>query len=138
MPRTCTICTHAERVAIDEALVQRQSFRDIAGQFNLSKSAVVRHHDEHLPAQLVLAQEAEDAARADDLLAQVRALQGHALDILAATKGALDYRTALGAIREARGCIELFVKVREGQVMEDRVAAIERQLAQTAALEERQ
>ena len=137
MPRTCTICTHAERETIDRELVSHRPYRTIADQFRVSKSAMIRHHDEHLPDQLVAAKAAEDAVRADDLLAQVRALQGHALDILAATKGALDYRTALGAIREARGCIELFVKVREGQMMEDRVAAIERQLAQTAAPEER-
>ena len=29
MPRTCTICRHAERAAIDAALVERRPFRDI-------------------------------------------------------------------------------------------------------------
>jgi len=130
MARVCTVCTHAERVAIDRALVQRRSFRDIARQFGVSKDAAVRHHDEHIPERLAEAKRAEDAAAADDLLVQVRGLRGHAMDILLASKQAEtpDYRTALAAIREVRGCIELFVKIREAEEMEGRVAALEQQL----------
>jgi len=64
----------------------------------------------------------------------VRDLRRHALDILTATKGGddKDYRVALGAIRELRGCVELFVKVREAQELEGRVATLEAQLAATA------
>jgi hypothetical protein len=72
MPRTCTVCTHAQRRAIDQALIQRRPFRDIARQFGLSKDAAVRHHDEHLPALLVRAQGAKDAASADTLMLELR------------------------------------------------------------------
>jgi hypothetical protein len=34
MPRTCLACAHAERAAIDNALVAGQPFRDIAGRFS--------------------------------------------------------------------------------------------------------
>ena len=134
MARACTVCVHAERDAIDRALVQRRSFRDIARQFGVSKDAAVRHHDEHLPATLIRARQADETVAADDLLGQVRTLRGHALDILTATKAGedKDYRVALGAIREARGCVELFVKVRESEEMEARVAALEVQVAATA------
>ena len=134
MARACTVCVHAERDAIDRALVQRRSFRDIARQFGVSKDAAVRHHDEHLPAALIRARQADEMVAADDLLGQVRDLRRHALDILAATKAGddKDYRVALGAIREARGCVELFVKVREAQELEGRVATLEAQLAATA------
>ena len=127
MARACTICVHAERDAIDRALVQRRSFRDIARQFGVSKDAAVRHHDEHLPAALIRARQADETAAADDLLGQVRTLRGHALDILAATKAGedKDYRVALGAIRELRGCVELFVKVRESQDLAERLDALE-------------
>ena len=131
MARTCTVCTHAERATIDAALVQRRSFRDIACQFGVGRMAAVRHHDEHIPEALAEAREAEDAAASDDLLAQVRELQGHARTILAASMTYTDYRMALAAIREARGCIELFAKVREAEQLEARVAALERQLAAT-------
>ncbi len=53
MPRRCTICTHKSRAKIDKALVARNPFRTIAGQYQVSKSALVRHHDDHLPAALV-------------------------------------------------------------------------------------
>ncbi len=130
MARTCTVCTHTERADIDRALVQRRPFRDIACQYDVGRMAVLRHHDEHVPAELLAAREVDDAARGDDLLAQVRDLQGHAMDILTVTKDAEapDYRTALAAIRELRGCIEVFVKIREAEEMEERVAALERQL----------
>ena len=111
MPRRCTICTHKSRAKIDQALVERRSFRDIAGQHGVSKSALVRHHDDHLPAALVKAQEASEAAQADALLAQVVDLRDKALDVLDTAQGSADLRVALGAIREARGCVELLAKL---------------------------
>ena len=111
MPRTCTICGHPERVGIDRALVERQPFRAIAGQHGVSKDALIRHHDDHLPAALVKAREAADVAHADDLLAQVRNLRDRALGILKRAESADDRRVAPSAIREARGCVELFGKL---------------------------
>ncbi len=75
MPRKCTICAHKKRSAIDKALVDRRAFRDIARQFKVSKDALVRHSDDHLPASLVKAQEAKEAADADALLAQIVGLR---------------------------------------------------------------
>ncbi len=111
MPRRCTICTHANRSDIDQALVGRRPFRDIAGQFDVSKSALVRHHDDHLPASLVKAQEAAEAAQADALLAQVVDLRDKALSVLDKAEKSDDLRTAVSAIREARGCVELLAKL---------------------------
>ncbi len=111
MPRRCTICTHKSRAKIDQALVERRSFRDIAGQHGVSKSALVRHHDDHLPATLVKAQEASEAAQADALLAQVVDLRDKALGVLDTAQGSEDLRAAIGAIREARGCVELLAKL---------------------------
>jgi hypothetical protein len=72
---------------------------------------VYRHKTEHLPAYLSKAREAEDAAKADDLLDQVRNLQAHALDILERAEKAGDLRTALAAISQARGNLELLGKL---------------------------
>jgi hypothetical protein len=71
MPRTCTICAHKTRPDIDRALVERRPFRDIAAQYKVSTSALVRHSDDHLPSSLLKAQAAREAANADALLAQV-------------------------------------------------------------------
>ena len=111
MPRVCTICTHKSRAKIDQALVARRPFRHIAGQYGVSKSALVRHHDDHLPAALVKAQDATEAAQADALLAQVVELRDKALDVRDTAQGSEDLRAAIGAIREARGCVELLAKL---------------------------
>ena len=50
-------------------------------------------------------------AQADDLLDQVRHLQTHALDILNRAEKAGDLRTALAAISQARGNLELLGKL---------------------------
>ncbi len=69
MPRKCTICGHKSRAKIDQALVERRPFRDIAGQHKVSKSALVRHFDDHLPAALIKAQEAKEAAEPQEAVA---------------------------------------------------------------------
>jgi hypothetical protein len=92
VPRRCTVCDHPERHSIDEALVTGAPYRSIAKRFGLSESAVYRHKSEHLPAHLLKARELEEAARADDLLEQVRHLQAHALDILERAEKAGDLR----------------------------------------------
>ena len=111
MPRTCTICRHAEREAIDSALVERQPFRHIAAQHKVSTSALVRHFDDHLPAALVEAKAAAEVAHADTILDQVQTLRDRALKILDTAEEGNDLRIALGAIREARGCLELLGKL---------------------------
>jgi hypothetical protein len=58
-----------------------------------------------------MAQAAEEVAQADTLLGQVRDLQSRALAILGKAEEAGDLRTALGAIREARGNLELLAKL---------------------------
>jgi transposase-like protein len=111
MPRRCTVCDHPEKHGIDEVLVTGAPYRSVAKRFGLSESAVYRHKTDHLPAHLLKAREVEEAARADDLLEQVRHLQGRALDILERAEKAGDLRTALAAISQARGNLELLGKL---------------------------
>jgi hypothetical protein len=105
------VCDHSESYGIEEALVTGASYRSVAKRFELSESAVYRHKTEHLPAHMLKAREVEEAARADDLLGQVRNLQTHALDILERAEKAGDLRTALAAISQARGNLELLGKL---------------------------
>jgi hypothetical protein len=110
MPRVCTICRHPDREAMDRALVSGEPYRVVANRFEASASALFRHQ-EHLPKALVKAREAQEVAHADDLLAQVKDLGERALRVLAAAEESGDLRAATGAIREARGCLELLGKV---------------------------
>jgi hypothetical protein len=111
MPRSCTVCIHPERAEIDETLVAGVSAAEIAGLYRtIGERAIRRHRSNHLPEKLAKAHEAEEVAQADDLLEQVRDLQERALDILDKAEEAGELRTALSAIREARGNLELLAK----------------------------
>jgi transposase-like protein len=105
------VCDHPERHSIDETLVTGAPYRSVAKRFGLSESAVYRHKAEHLPTHLSNAREAEEMARADDLLEQVRHLQTHALNILERAEKTGDLKTALAAISQARGNLELLGKL---------------------------
>jgi hypothetical protein len=72
MPRTCTVCTHAQRAEIDTALVNSESLRDIAGRFRVSRSALDRHRTDHLPEGLIKAQDAQESADADRVMLELR------------------------------------------------------------------
>jgi len=112
MPRRCTICDHPKCAEIDRALVGNgTSYRRIAAQFGVAETSLRRHKAEHLPVLLVKAKEAEEVMNADTLLEQVRQLKKRAMALLDGAEKAQDFRTALGAIREARGTLELLAKL---------------------------
>ena len=75
-----------------------------------------RHQQGHLPATMLKAREAQEVAHADDLLAQLQSLQQKALEILARAEGNGDLRSALAALRELRGTVELTAKLTTGQM----------------------
>ena len=112
MPRSCTVCSHPKREEIDRALVEGVSAAEISGRYRtLGERAVRRHRSNHHPAKLVMAEKAAEVAEADDLLEQVGDLQRRALAILDRAEEAGELRTALSAIREARGNLELLAKL---------------------------
>jgi len=111
MPQVCTVCRHPERASIDRSLVRGASLRDIAGQHDLSKSALERHKASDLPRLLVQARDAEVVADADDLLGQLRSLQARTLSLLDQAERAGRLGTAVMAIREARANIELIAEL---------------------------
>jgi hypothetical protein len=111
VPRKCAVCSHADKEIIDEALVWGLAFPALVAKYRVSKDSLSRHKANHLPATLAKAHEAGEVARGDDLLADVRDLHSRAYSILDKAEGAGDLRTALGAIREARGNLELLAKL---------------------------
>jgi hypothetical protein len=111
LSRRCTVCRHPESFAINEALVlEKVSNRAITRQFGLHHDAV-RRHRKHIPELLVKASQAMEVAQADDLLEEVRSLQRRAYAILNTAEQTGELRTALAAIREVRGNLELLAKL---------------------------
>lgn len=111
MTRVCTVCTHSAREAIDAALVTGGTLRTIADRWQVSKTALLRHRGEHLPAHLTRAKDAAEVASADALLAQVGDLHRRTLALLDTAEDGDDIKAALAAIREARGNLELLAKL---------------------------
>jgi len=56
MPRSCTVCAHDAREAIDRALAGGESVSGVATRYGLSWDAVKRHGVVHLPKAVVVAQ----------------------------------------------------------------------------------
>ena len=121
MPRSCTVCRHHDREAVERALLAGEPFRHIAERFDTSTGALQRHRADHIPASLVQAQGVKEICRADTLLDDVRAggdraerLYNSAELILERALEAKDLKTALAAIngavnvmREGRAYLEL-------------------------------
>ncbi len=111
MPRPCSICAHDQAHVINVALVQRDGYRTVAHQYSVSVDALKRHAKEHLPEMLTKARDAVEVADADDLLSRVEGLHERTLAILEAAEGSGELRTALSAIKEARGNLELVGRI---------------------------
>jgi hypothetical protein len=71
MTGVCSVCTHPDVEAINLALVARGKFRELAARFGLSKSALCRHADDHLPAAIVKADAAKQEAHSLDLMGRL-------------------------------------------------------------------
>jgi hypothetical protein len=114
MPRRCSVCDHDELADINSALASNEPLRTIADRWSVSKTALIRHRNEHLPASSLLeAKEAEEVASADDLLNQVRELHERALSTLNRVEEAEELGAAIEMIREAKGDLELSAKLLE-------------------------
>jgi hypothetical protein len=109
MPQVCTICRHASRDEIDQALIAGESFRNIAKRYGTSATALFRHRSRDLPTALVKAKDASETVRADTLLERLRALNTETLAILreARKAGTRNNELALKAIARAERQLEL-------------------------------
>lgn len=111
MGRACSICSHPAKEVIDSALVSGTPNRRVAAQYLLAETSIRRHKRDHLPGSLVAAREVQDMTQASDLLREAQALKNRALRIFDKAEKAKDYRAATSAIREARGCVDLWARL---------------------------
>ena len=82
MGRQCTVCAHKDVDEINRLLLCSDSYRDIARQFGLSKDAVARHRESHIPELLAKSQDAKDSLQADNLLTQLQEARAKAIALL--------------------------------------------------------
>jgi hypothetical protein len=116
--RKCSICEHESLEQINTLLLKGETYRKISERFSVSAAALSRHKNQHIVKAMTKAQEAQEVARADNLLEQVQSLQSRAVAILSQAEAAGDLRTALTGIREARACLELLAKL-QGELQQE-------------------
>jgi hypothetical protein len=116
MARACTVCTHPDRAALDEALAaNRGPIRGLARTHGLSEDAVTRHARAHLPKVLALAARAAEETRGGDLLDKVKQLEQDARRLLAKAEKEKDYRCAIAAVKTAIDVVSVLHRVAEDQ-----------------------
>jgi hypothetical protein len=113
MPRTCTICKHQSQEAINDALLGSESLRNISARWSVSKSALLRHKADHLPAAVVKSVELEQAISGQKLLERFMEVRRETMSILreARTTGTKDNQLALKAITRVEKQLEIESKL---------------------------
>jgi len=111
MPQQCSICIHPQRAEIDKALVAGEPLRDIAGRCPVSRSALHRHKQDHLPGHLVKAAQEEDLGQAIDVLRQLKAINAACLEILQKSRADGKHSISLRAVDRIHRQIELQAKL---------------------------
>lgn len=114
MARVCTICAHAQRRAIDQALASGQAIAAIAATYRgISADALGRHKRAHLvsspPAIAAAGDSADRVARiapVGDVRQLLEDLARRTMAILDRAEQAGELKTALLAIKELRGQLE--------------------------------
>jgi hypothetical protein len=85
-------------------------YRHIAARYGTSTGALQRHR-EHLPSQLVKAQEQEDVSQAIDVIKQLKAINGATLAILKEARAEGNGELALKAVDRIQRQLELQAKL---------------------------
>lgn len=111
MPQVCKVCQHDDRATIDEMLAQGTAKRAVARKFGMSSDSVGRHAAKHLPAAVVKAETAREAAQADSLLERILDMERRACRFLEVAERMNRTPDGLAAIREVRACLELLARV---------------------------
>ena len=106
MARTCTICHHENKHAINKAIINGQSYRDIAHRFSVSRASIQRHAKNHLPEFLLHSKKANEIRDADSIIKSIIQLEASSKRIQKSAENENDFKSALMAIREQSRLIQ--------------------------------
>ena len=115
MTRTCTICNHDDVEEINKQLLSGTAYRDIAGQFQISKSALERHKENHISDSLLKSQDVKDIVMADNLFEAVQNEASVVRELRDQARSEGNIELALKAVDRALKCINLCGKL-QGQI----------------------
>jgi len=110
---SCSVCSHEHVREIDMELTRGVGVRNVAKRWGLSKSSVHRHAETHISEKLAKTAEIERQADGESLMGEIRDLKARAEAILNTAETAKDLKTALSAIGQIKGVLELTAKIAE-------------------------
>ena len=108
--KTCFICRHSERQAIEKAIIERVPYREIGERYGFSTNAV-SGHKRHMAEKIAAGQKAIDVSAASVLLEECQAMKRKSLQLMAKAEKAKDIKTAIAALRAQKDIVELLAKV---------------------------
>lgn len=112
MALRCSVCISKSRAAVEKALLDGGSLRDVARQFKLSKDSISRHTKTCVAESIAKRSETKELALQDRLLEEMSGLQAKTREILEKALGeGGDPRIALSAINEARHNLALVARM---------------------------
>jgi hypothetical protein len=123
MGRVCTVCSHQDCEKINGLLLCSESYRDIARQFNLSKDALARHKEGHIPELLLKANDIKEIAEANDSIATLEKVKSKAFELLDMAIEAADtkkYGAPSNYLREIREQVKLWAEL-EGKLASQQI-----------------
>lgn len=121
MGRTCTVCVHKDLDEINRLLLCSDSYRDIARQFGLSKDALARHKESHIPELLAKSKEIQNTINADTLTDQMEEIREKIKSLLQQAIDADNLRDAHNFVGDTLRQIELEAKLL-GQIQEQSIS----------------
>jgi hypothetical protein len=103
--RSCTVCDHPEREAIERSLLEREPCISIAERTGLGRMALARHKRDHSPIWLARMTEATGPT-ASSVRERIEALISRIETVMADAEGARRHTVVLSAARELRAALE--------------------------------
>jgi hypothetical protein len=120
MGRQCTVCSHKDVEEINSLLLSGEAYRTIADRFGLSKTALIRHKESHIPELLAKSKEIRDTINADTLTGQIGDIRVKIKSLLQQAIDADNLRDAHNFVGDTLRQIELEAKLL-GQIQEQSI-----------------
>jgi hypothetical protein len=117
LARSCTICTHHRRDALDKLLLRGEQLKAVARRYSVSEDALGRHkrHMQAVIAKAAALVEQKDVAYGSALMAEIGRIRADAERLQLESERRQDVRGALRAIHERLAVVELEAKL-SGQI----------------------
>lgn len=117
MPRPCATCTSPYRDEINRALVAGTPRLQLAERYDMAESSLRRHEANHLPAELVKAQEGADVLSAEAIVADIRTAQADLERIMAEARETNDHASQLATLDRIAKFLVIRAKALEASVL---------------------